>query len=407
MREYDQEFEEALKDPQVAEDLYRRNKSRFADSIKNTDPSDSESPLLQFWRIRLSYKSTFDLKIVALLIGIALLSWIPTRIFIADSSTSGDYLFRYFGSFFFISWSLAVILLEKKMEDILKLLILPALIALFFFLIPVVENSQSRILAVIHSYLLLWCSVPMILTGFGFLKSDYGKTYIEKTGEAFCWTVLILMGGIVLSGVTLGLFETLGIKIWNFYLKNIVTFGLIFAPILGLYFANYSNEIKISNILAIVFSPLALVTVIAFVFAEIFTYQRLFNEKDAFIFFSLTPVFIVAIIFFVNSKNESTWLMVRLNAVLSIVSSVFVTLILPPTLYRIYTWGFTPNKITILGIELILLSNLVYLSYKQIRELLGTGNVNQIQHTIKAFLPIYLVWSVVVVFIIPIAFSFK
>jgi hypothetical protein len=407
MREFDQEFEEALKDPQEAEDLYRRNKNRFVESIKKTPQMDSESLLLQFWRIRLSYKSTFDLKIVALLIGIALLCWIPTRIFITDSSTSNDNLLRYFGSVFFISWGLAVLLTEKRMQEVLKLLILPAMVALFFYFIPVVEYSQSRRLAVIHSYLLLWCSVPIILAGLDFLKSDYGQTYIEKTGEALCWTILFLIGGIVLSGVTLGLFETLGIKIWDFYLKNVVTFGLIIAPILGLYFANYSNEIRISNILAKVFSPLAVVTVIAFIFAEAFTYQKLFNEKDAFIFYSLTPVFMVAIIFFVNSKCEATWLMVRLNAVLSIVSSLFIALILPPTVYRILTWGLSPNKVVILGIQLILLSNLIYLSYKQIRDLLGKEKLNQSQHTIKTFLPIYLLWAMVVVFVIPIIFSFK
>ena len=79
-------------------------------------------------------------------------------------------------------------------------------------------------------------------------------------------TAVIAIAGAILTGVTIGLFSLIDLNIEKFYFENVVIFAAAASPIVGTYLTETNPQIvnKISPVIAKIFSPLVLITLIAF-----------------------------------------------------------------------------------------------------------------------------------------------
>ena len=188
--------------------------------------------------------------------------------------------------------------------------------------------------------------------------------------------------------------------------------GLAASPIVGTYLVQTNPQLvnKVSPVIAKVFTPLVLLTLVIYLLAVIGTGKDPYNDRDFLLIFNMLLIGVMAIILFSiaeTSKNSEskigTWLLLGLAIVTVIVNSIALSAIL----FRISEWGITPNRLAVLGGNILILTNLLIVTYRLFKTIKDSNEKDNIEKSIATFLPIYSIWTVIVTFIFPIIFNFK
>ncbi len=398
------------------EKMYRNNKLNFKKNFSLLYPELKGSPIADFWNARLHYENEeinwgsrgeLLMVIIASLIA-GFIAKLPSII-----SVSEEYFYpRNVG--FIIFPLLTAYFAWKNQLSTGKIVIMAALTLaglIFINSLPGIENSNTTVLSCIHLILFLWS-----IMGFAFVgayKNAYEKRleYLRYNGDLVVITTLILIAGVILSGITIGLFSLLGYQIEQFYFENIVVFALPAAPIIGTYLTQTNPQLvgKVSPVIARIFSPLVLIMLVIYLIAMVYSAKDPYNDRDFLIIFNALLVGVMAIIFFSVAKtSESTakaeiWILFMLSIATLIVNTIALSAIL----FRISEWGITPNRAAVLGGNILILLNLVLVTTKLFKVLVKKGTLNGVERAIAAYLPVYCIWTVIVTFIFPVVFGFK
>ena len=125
---------------------------------------------------------------------------------------------------------------------------------------------------------------------------------------------------------------------------------------------------------------------------------------------SLGLIGVMALIFFSVTESYSekkvgymTWILVLLSLTTLLVNGIALSAIA----FRISEWGITPNRLAVLGVNLVMLVHLVMVSRQLIRTVLGKSKLEEVGFTLVRYLPIYLLWTAIVTFLFPVLFGFK
>lgn len=92
-----------------------------------------------------------------------------------------------------------------------------------------------------------------------------------------------------------------------------------------------------------------------------------------------------------------------LSAITIIVNGIALSAIL----FRISEMGITPNRLAVLGTNILILINLVLVTVKLYGVLAQKRDIVSVGSQIAVFLPIYTLWTIIVTFILPFIFQFK
>jgi hypothetical protein len=215
-----------------------------------------------------------------------------------------------------------------------------------------------------------------------------------------------------LTVITLGLFELIGLKIEQFYFKNIGIWGLAAAPILGTYLVRANPQLvnKVAPVIARVFTPLVFAMLVVYLIAVIYTGKDPYNDREFLLIFNLLLIGVMAIILFSiaerpkdSALKAGTLLLIGLSLVTVIINGIALSAIL----FRISGWGITPNRIAVLGGNILILTNLLIVTYRLFNALKDENDMERVETSITSFLPVYATWALVVTFIFPILFGFK
>jgi hypothetical protein len=74
---------------------------------------------------------------------------------------------------------------------------------------------------------------------------------------------------------------------------------------------------------------------------------------------------------------------------------------------RITQFGFSPNRVTVLGMNLILLVNLAWSAVLYVRFLRQRGSLAPLERWQTNYLPVYAVWAAIVVIVFPPLFGYR
>jgi hypothetical protein len=108
-----------------------------------------------------------------------------------------------------------------------------------------------------------------------------------------------------------------------------------------------------------------------------------------------------------TSKDYANpWSLIVLLAI-AIVTMVVNGIALAAILFRISEWGITPNRLAILGANFLMLANLVLIAFRLFNRVIRKDEKSSAENAIANFLPIYILWAMVVVFVFPILFNFR
>ncbi len=108
-----------------------------------------------------------------------------------------------------------------------------------------------------------------------------------------------------------------------------------------------------------------------------------------------------------TSRSERNRVEIIILFLLSVVTIIVNCVALSAILFRISEWGITPNRLAVLGGNILILINLLLVAFKLLRTIFNKSDVEEVEKIISKFLPVYSLWSVVVVFLFPLVFSFR
>ena len=283
---------------------------------------------------------------------------------------------------------------------------------LYINFLPNNIKSDTLILACIHLPLFLWTALGFMFVGDQLENYQKRLDFLRYNGDLVVMTTILLISGGLLSGITFGLFELIDIKIEEFYSQYIAIWGVASAPIVGTYLVRTNPQLvnKVSPVIAKVFTPIVLLTLVIYLIAVIYTGKDPYNDREFLLIFNLLLIGVLAIIFF--SVAESTKLSdnrieTLLLFMLSIVTVILNGIALSAILFRISEWGITPNRLAVLGGNILILINLIMVTYSLLKTLKNRNEIMNVEKSIVSFLPIYGLWTILVTFIFPILFNFK
>ena len=412
-----QEILSNLGNPGQLEKLYRTDKSNFKRTFKTLYPEIKDKPLVGFWNERLNFSGEeiswgTRKELLFIIIG-SLVAGIIAKL---PAILSIDEEFFYPRNIGFIIFPvLAAYFAWKNKLPISKIIFIAgAFLAGLVFIdsLPNVNTSDTLILSCIHLVLFLWSVMGFAFVGE--IKNNHERrlAYLRFNGDLVVMTTLIVIAGGILTGITIGLFQLIGFNIEEFYFENIVVFGLSVVPILGTYLIQTNPQLvgKVSPVIAKIFSPLVLVMLVIYLFAMVFSGKDPYNDREFLMIFNALLIGVMAIIFFsiaetsnnVKSKAE-IWILLLLSVVTIIVNSVALSAIV----FRIAEWGITPNRLAVLGGNVLILINLLLVTAQLFKVVLMKADLNSVGISIARYLPVYIVWTIVVTFIFPFVFGFR
>jgi hypothetical protein len=243
---------------------------------------------------------------------------------------------------------------------------------------------------------------------------DLGKrlSYLNYNGETIIVGGILLLAGGLLTGITIGLFGLIGISIENFYFEYIAVYGLAAAPLLATLITQTNPELvnKVPPIVAKIFSPLVLLMLLSYLVAIVYAGKDPYNDRDFLLLFNLLLIGVMALIFFSVAESYSekkvsymTWILVFLSLTTLLVNGIALSAIA----FRISEWGITPNRLAVLGVNLLMLVHLVMVSRQLILTVIGKSKLEAVGLTLVRYLPIYLLWTAIVCFLFPVLFGFE
>ena len=406
-----------LNDAKQLEKLYRTNKAPFKRAFGTIYPQIKGNPLADFWNERLTYETDeiswgtrrelFLVIVASLLAGV--IAKLPALLNINEeffySRNIGFIVFPLLTTYF--AWK------NKLSPGKIAFIAGATLVGLLFInFLPNVTKSDTLVLSCIHLLLFLWSILGFAFVGEKDNNVERRLGFLKYNGDLVVITTLIVIAGMILSGITVGLFSLIGFHIENFYFQNIGIFALPAAPILGTYLTQANPQLvgKVSPVIAKIFSPLVLVMLITYLVAMVYSGKDPYNDRDFLMVFNALLVGVMAVIFFsiaetsgTNKSRAEIWVLFLLSLVTIVINGVALSAII----FRISEWGITPNRAAVLGGNILILVNLLLASVQLSRVLSKKTDITAVGKAISFYLPVYTIWTIIVTFLFPFIFGFK
>lgn len=411
-------IQDHIADPSMLEQLYRSNRTEFKKAFNSLYSTLPEDPIAQCWYQRLreeggaiswGKKNELVFIIVAALVA-TLIAKIP-----AIFNVNEEFFYPRNISFIVFPTLMAYFIWMKRLplRTIGIVAVLLAVAAVYINLLPENKHSDTFILACIHLPLFAWALTGFVYTGGSLRDWSERPEYLRLNGDLIVMGSLISSVVMALTGITIGLFSLIGLHIEDFYTKWILIAELCASPLVATYVVKANPQLvnKVSPIIARIFSPLVLITLVAYLVGIAVAQKDPFNDRDFLLLFNALLIGVLAIIFFSviemhrSAANQLSLLIILL---LSGVTIIVNAIALSAILFRISSWGITPNRLAVLGGNVLFFTNLIMIARQLYLQYRGKAPLhNGVERSIAIFLPVYAAWAMVVLFLFPLIFGFR
>ena len=408
---------EHINNPEFLEATYRKDVTSFKQSFIEAYPSIKDELLAKAWYVRLNYKQSDiswglknEWKVVAILAAIvAVVAILPNFIIVEQD------VFYAKNIGFIVFPALMVYFVWKQHQPLIKLiapLVISLISALYINMLPAPLNSDSVSQAYFHMPLFLW-----VIFGYIFIGGDLSSTgkkinFLRFNGDLLVLCGLMLIAGGIFTAITINLFEVLKVNIENIFLNYIMAAGLSIVPLFATYLIQNNGHLvhKVSPVIARIFTPLVTITLFIYLVTIFFMGTYPTDNRDYLLLFNVLLIAVMALILFSlseitkHTQQKSNQIILW---VLSVLAVVVNGIALCSILFRINDFGFTPNRLAVLGGDILILVNLLLVSFNLLKVVKGRVEVEKVESSMALFLPLYFVWSAFVVFGFPILFQYN
>ncbi|HAX92539.1 MAG TPA: DUF4153 domain-containing protein [Bacteroidales bacterium] len=415
------EIKANLGNPEILEGLYRNDRKAFKTAFDGLFQEIENTDAAKFWKPRLDYEikpdilKTFTLKELLIVAATGLLAAFLIKIpAIFSISDEDSFYFKNAAIIVFFGLALYTMLINRISEPgkIITSVVAFLIPVLYSNLLPSRDPGDAVILVYIHLPMLMWFIYGIVWSGFDLRDHDKRIDFIRHNGDLAITYALIAAGGGVLTLITVGLFNSIGFDISEFYAENIVFAGAVAAPVVAAYLIGKFPALvsKIAPLIAGIFSPLVLITLIVFLVTMILTGKDPYNDRDFLLIFNVLLLGVMVIIIFSvsgtsvikNQKFNSITLFI-----LSVVTIIIDLVALSAIFYRLGEYGLTPNRLAILVSNILVLINLIMIMAGLYRINFRNKEFRIVEMTVSRYLPVYLAWIIFVVFAFPLIFGMK
>jgi hypothetical protein len=414
------EIANSIQNPALLEKLYRQNPDKFVEIFPEIYEENQNSITLKVWRERLFYRESVSqdketrkaqiLTTILIAVFTGLLVKIPSFIPSIES--------KWFNSRYPIILTLvgvsAYFLIKNptSKRTITVVLSSTVMLSLLIGLLPFPEKSDTFVLSCIHFPLVTWSILGLAFTGDQWKSTRRRIDFLRFNGELIIFTSIILLGGIVLTGITLSLFSLIDVKIETWYMKNIVVMGLVASPIVAANIVDSAigSKTRIASIIARIFMPLFLATVLIYLVIMFVEQKSPYSDRNFLIIYNALLVLVLAISVFSIIENKyhlSSKILEFTNIALILTTLIIDIVALSAILFRLNEYGITPNRIAVLGANLLIFIHLCGFLKPFIGIARKTNDYVAIENWTAKYLPIYSIWSLIVAIVFPIIFRFK
>ena len=406
-----------LDNPRQLEKLYREDASSFKKEFNHIYPGHQENSSLSFWYERLNFEnekqSIGSKNDIVIVIAFAFIAGLIANIPNLTGIDKERFLYRNISFIVFPVLS-AYFIWKQKLTFKQYFFPLMAFIiaAVYINLIPSNKESSSIMLALIHLPLFLWTMFGYSFLGEHVNSNQSRISFLRYNGDLVVMSVILLLSTVLFSAITINLFGLIGINIEEFYSQNIMVWGLAAIPIVATYLIQTNAQLinKVSPIIAKIFTPLVCVNLFIYLLAMIYTKKYPYQDRNLLLLFNVLLMGVMALILFSvaeagkNAKNKFNLIILFALSVLTIIVN---SIALAAISFRLIEFGISPNRIAVLGGNLLIFINLLLVSYKLFLACFKNGSIEAIEKSIASYLPVYAIWTGLVAFLIPLIFQFK
>lgn len=276
---------------------------------------------------------------------------------------------------------------------------------------PFAGGGSTELLAALHVPVVLWMLVGVTYVG-GRWRSDARRMdFVRFTGELAIYYTLLALGGAVLVGLTVAVLAAVGIDPEPVLAGWILPIAVPGALVVAAWLVEAKQNVveNLAPVLTRVFTPLTIIMLLA-VLVVLATAGGLDAvDRNLLILMDAILVLVLSLLLYSISARDSLarpGLFDTLQLVLVVVALAVDAVMLTAMLARITEFGFSPNKIAALGLNLLLLVHLVRAAWLSIGFLRGRRPFTVLEGWQTRYLPVYGVWALVVVVIFPPVFGY-
>ncbi|HDT12028.1 MAG TPA: hypothetical protein ENO01_00070 [Candidatus Marinimicrobia bacterium] len=411
-----------LYNPEGLESLYRKDPEAFAASFVKIPP-ETVQQIKATWIARFNadglYSSNNEkYKIetnISLPILILLILTAGTLVKLPDlTGISETYFYpRYLGFALFLILSAYFMILNGFRKAVwIPVSILMLVSAIYAGLLPTPEQSQTALIALLHLPFLLWFFMGFVFVNGDIKTVDKRDTFLEFNGEWIVYTALLAFAGMILTGITAGLFSLVDEALFETLIPWIAPYGVALCLIGGahLVFLRRNNTAPVAPVIARIFSPLFLLTLLVYLSIVFLKGMNLFMDRNTLMVFNAMLLLILAMAIFSIRENEifknSKYQDFILTALLSLGLLLDLTA-LSAILFRLGSYGLSPNRIAVLGLNLLIAGHVTGLLLDIIGKIQGKKGLHHLRNRTGRYLTVYAGWTAFMVFIYPLFFRFQ
>ncbi len=276
---------------------------------------------------------------------------------------------------------------------------------------PHVPEGSTEILTAIHLPIALWLAVGIAYAGHRWRQGGGRMDFIRFTGELLIYYVLIAIGGGVLTAFMAMIFQVIGVDMEPFFeawMPSMVVGAVIVAT--WLVEAKQSVIENMAPVLTRLFTPLVTAVLLGFLATLLWTGRGINIERDALLAFDALLILVLALLLYSISARDAA----KPAGAFDVLQVVLVASALAANAFalwaiaaRITEWGLTPNRVAVLGVNVILLINLAWSAVLYVRFLRGSGSFSTLEKWQTDYLPVYGAWAALVVIVFPPLFGYR
>jgi hypothetical protein len=276
---------------------------------------------------------------------------------------------------------------------------------------PFAPGGSTEVLSVIHLPIALWVAVGMAYAGGRWNEVAGRMDFIRFSGELFIYYVLIALGGGVFTGFLMMMFKTIGVNAEWFIQSWLIPCGAAGAVLVASWLVEAKQSVieNMAPVLTRLFTPLFAILLVTFLAVMLLTGRALNIEREILIAFDLLLVVVLGLLLYAVSARDAQLRpgFFDVMQVVLVVSALLADMVaLWAISARISEFGYTPNRVAGLGVNVILLVNLTWSAVLYIRFMRGRGPFTDLERWQTNYMPVYAVWGAIVVVVFPFVFGY-
>jgi hypothetical protein len=429
---------EAVDSPKELEALFRENPQEFRKAFPSVFAHHPESIILQVWQERINYEIEGEKRQGApawsfknILILILLTAIAGTILKLPDFFDSIDYSWFYdreLALVFIVPVIVYFLQRTKSVKFVILIFLITAGSLLYLNLLPSRGDNAYQFSkmygafddaltnAEIHIPLFLW-----LLTGVVFAGKDWQKTssrigFLRYNGEVIIYTTILIIGGAILSAISLALLnfieKTYELSEW--YQKYVIMYGIVSTPIIATFLLDkvIDKRVNIAPTIAKIFAPLFLITTFAYIIIMMVYQKNPFGDREYLMALNILLIIVLGLLIFIIAERNpisppstSDYLNIGLAFIIVILDAIALSATFFRSTSDIY--GLTPNRIAILGINLLVFVHLSGILINYVRFVWKDKPFEKLENWIAGYLPYYSIWAILISVLLPIFFWYK